>query len=126
MMTRRQQRITIMTCIYQYLLTGKDINEIFDENLDINEKESLSFIIENTVGVLNNLDELIDQIEPKLVDYQFDRLGYVEQSLLLLSAYQLNQHNIDRAVIINEAIEIAKKYCDDKSPKFINGVLDQL
>ncbi len=125
-MTRRQQRITIMTCIYQYLLTGKDINEIFDENLDINEKESLSFIIENTVGVLNNLDELIDQIEPKLVDYQFDRLGYVEQSLLLLSAYQLNQHNIDRAVIINEAIEIAKKYCDDKSPKFINGVLDQL
>jgi transcription antitermination protein NusB len=126
MMTRRQQRITIMTCIYQYLLTGKDINDIFDENLDINEKDSLSFIIENTVGVLNNLDELVEQIEPKLVDYQFDRLGYVEQSLLLLSAYQLNQHDIDRAVIINEAIEIAKQYCDDKSPKFINGVLDQL
>ncbi len=125
-MTRRQQRITIMTCIYQYLLTGKDINDIFDENLDINEKDSLSFIIENTVGVLNNLDELVEQIEPKLVDYQFDRLGYVEQSLLLLSAYQLNQHDIDRAVIINEAIEIAKQYCDDKSPKFINGVLDQL
>ena len=126
MMTRRQQRITIMTCIYQYLLTGKDINDIFDENLDINEKDSLSFIIENTVGVLNNLDELVEQIEPRLVDYQFDRLGYVEQSLLLLSAYQLNQHDIVRAVIINEAIEIAKQYCDDKSPKFINGVLDQL
>lgn len=125
-MTRRQQRITIMTCLYQYLLTGKDINDIFDENLNIDDKSSLAFIIENTVGVLNQLDELIEQIEPKLVDYQFDRLGYVEQALLLLSTYQLNQHDIDRAVIINEAIEIAKQYCDDKSPKFINGVLDQL
>lgn len=125
-MTRRQQRITIMTCLYQYLLTGKDINDIFDENLNIDDKNSLAFIIENTVGVLNQLDELIEQIEPKLVDYQFDRLGYVEQALLLLSTYQLNQHDIDRAVIINEAIEIAKQYCDDKSPKFINGVLDQL
>ncbi len=125
-MTRRQQRITIMTCLYQYLLTGKDINDIFDENLNIDDKSSLAFIIENTVGVLNQLDELIEQIEPKLVEYQFDRLGYVEQALLLLSTYQLNQHDIDRAVIINEAIEIAKQYCDDKSPKFINGVLDQL
>lgn len=125
-MTRRQQRIKIMTCLYQYLLTGKDINDIFDENLDIDDKKSLAFIIENTVGVINNLDELVEEIEPKLIDYQFDRLGYVEQAILLLSAFELNENKIDRAVVINEAIEIAKEYCDDKSPKFINGVLDQL
>ncbi len=115
-----------MTCLYQYLLTGKDINDIFDENLDINDKGSLAFIIESTVGVINNLDELIAQIEPKLIEYQFDRLGYVEQAILLLSTYELNENKVDRAVVIDEAIEIAKKYCDDKSPKFINGVLDQL
>ncbi|MDO4378972.1 MAG: transcription antitermination factor NusB [Erysipelotrichia bacterium] len=125
-MTRREQRIKIMTCLYQYLLTGKDINEIFDENLDINDKGSIAFIVESTVGVINNLDELIVQIEPKLIEYQFNRLGYVEQAILLLSAYELNENKVDRAVVINEAIEIAKKYCDDKSPKFINGVLDQL
>ncbi|MBO4537781.1 MAG: transcription antitermination factor NusB [Erysipelotrichaceae bacterium] len=125
-MTRREQRIRIMTCIYQYLLTGKDIDDIFAENLDIDDKESISYIVNNTAGVLNNLDDLIGQIEPFLTDYQFDRLGYLEQSILLMSAYELNQKQIDRPVIINEAIEIAKKYCDKDAPKFINGVLDNL
>ena len=125
-MTRREQRIRIMTCIYQYLLTGKDIDDIFAENLDIDDKESISYIVNNTAGVLNNLDDLIGQIEPFLTDYQFDRLGYLEQSILLMSAYELDQKQIDRPVIINEAIEIAKKYCDKDAPKFINGVLDNL
>ena len=115
-----------MTCIYQYLLTGKDIDDIFAENLDIDDKDSISYIVNNTAGVLNNLDDLIGQIEPFLTDYQFDRLGYLEQSILLMSAYELNQKQIDRPVIINEAIEIAKKYCDKDAPKFINGVLDNL
>ncbi|MBQ6654293.1 MAG: transcription antitermination factor NusB [Erysipelotrichaceae bacterium] len=125
-MTRREQRIRIMTCIYQYLLTGKDIDDIFSENLDIDDKESISYIVNNTVGVLNNLDELIARIELFLTDYQFDRLGYLEQSILLLGAYELDQKQIDRPVIINEAIEIAKQYCDKDAPKFINGVLDNL
>jgi N utilization substance protein B len=125
-MTRREQRIRIMTCIYQYLLTGKDIDDIFAENLDVDDKESISYIINTTAGVLNNLDELISQLEPFLTDYQFDRLGYLEQSILLMSAYELSQGEIDRPVIINEAIEIAKKYCDKDAPKFINGVLDNL
>ncbi|MGN1398385.1 MAG: transcription antitermination factor NusB [Erysipelotrichaceae bacterium] len=125
-MTRREQRIIIMTCIYQYLLTGKNIDDIFDENLHLDDKDSISFIVENTVGVINEQTQLIGVIEPNLNGYQFSRLGYVEQSILLLSAYQLQQNKIDRAVIINEAIEIAKKYCDDKAPKFINGVLDRL
>ena len=115
-----------MTCIYQYLLTGKNIDDIFSENLNLDDKESIPFIINNTVGVLNNLDELIGQIEPYLTDYQFERLGYVEQSILLMSAYQLNEGEIDRPIIINEAIEIAKIYCDKEAPKFINGVLDNL
>ncbi len=125
-MTRREQRIRIMTCIYQYLLTGKDIDDIFAENLDVDDKESIPYIVNNTVGVLNNLDELISQLEPFLTDYQFDRLGYLEQAILLMSTYELNQGEIDRPVIINEAIEIAKKYCDKDAPKFINGVLDNL
>ena len=122
----REQRLKIMTCIYQYLLTGKKIDDIFDENLELDDKDSISFIIENTIGVINEKDHLIELIEPKLNEYQFSRLGYIEQSILLLSVFQLEENKIDRAVVINEAIEIAKKYCDDKAPKFINGVLDRL
>ena len=125
-MTRREQRIRIMNCIYQYLLTEKEIDDILEDNIDINDKESIEFIVTNTIGVINKLDLLIKQIEPLLIDYRFKRLGYVEQSLLLLSTHQLNLKEIDKAIIINEAIEIAKQYCDDEAPRFINGVLDKL
>ncbi|MGI6608177.1 MAG: transcription antitermination factor NusB [Erysipelotrichaceae bacterium] len=125
-MTRREQRIRIMNCIYQYLLTEKDIDSIFEDNIDINDKESIEFIVTNTIGVINELDSLIKQIEPLLIDYRFKRLGYIEQSLLLLSAHQLNLKEIDKPVIINEAIEIAKQYCDDDAPGFINGILDKI
>ena len=53
-MKRRDQRIKIMTCIYQYLLTDKSIDDIFDDNLDIDDKKSISFIVENTVNTLEN------------------------------------------------------------------------
>ncbi|HPW53455.1 MAG TPA: transcription antitermination factor NusB [Erysipelotrichaceae bacterium] len=125
-MTRREQRIRIMNCIYQYLLTEKELDDIFEDNLDINDKESIEFIVTNTIGVINELDNLIAQIEPLLIDYRFKRLGYIEQSLLLLSAYQLNLKEIDKPIIINEAIEIAKLYCDDEAPRFINGILDKV
>jgi len=125
-MTRREQRIRIMNAIYQYLLTNKSVDELLKEVVDVNDKESIPFIVENTVGVINNIDELINDITPYLIDYKFTRLGYIEQAILLMSAYQMKEGTIDRPIIINEAVEIAKKYCDDDAPKFINGVLDQL
>ncbi|HPX46147.1 MAG TPA: transcription antitermination factor NusB [Bacteroidales bacterium] len=125
-MTRREQRIRIMNCIYQHLLTEKKIDDILEDNIDINDKESIEFIVTNTIGVIGELDALIKQIEPLLIDYRFKRLGYVEQALLLLSTYQLNLKQIDKPIIINEAIEIAKMYCDDEAPRFINGILDKI
>jgi len=115
-----------MNCIYQHLLTEKKIDDILEDNIDINDKESIEFIVTNTIGVIGELDALIKQIEPLLIDYRFKRLGYVEQALLLLSTYQLNLKQIDKPIIINEAIEIAKMYCDDEAPRFINGILDKI
>ncbi len=125
-MKRREMRIRIVNCLYQYLLTGKTVDEILEENIDLEEKDSIPFIVNNTVGVINNLDELVEKIEPHLNAYRFERLGYVEQAILLLAAYEMQTKSADKAVIINEAIEITKKYCDDDAPKFINGVLDTL
>ena len=125
-MTRREQRIKIVFSIYQYLLTGKDIDEILNENLDIDDRESISFIVSNTIETLNHLDELQQQIQSKLVDWDFDRLGYIEQAILLSSANEINSGNIDKPIVINEALEIAKIYCDDDAPGLINGVLDNL
>ena len=54
-MTRREQRIKIMTCIYQYLLTGKKIDDIFDENLELDDKESISFIKIQLVSLMKKI-----------------------------------------------------------------------
>ena len=126
-MKRRDQRIKIMTCIYQYLLTEKSLDDIFDDNLDIDDKKSISFIVESTVNTLSNQEELEEVIKSHLTpSWDYDRLGFIEQALLLMSAQELLHSDTDRAVVINEAVEIAKKYCDDDAPKLINGVLDQI
>lgn len=126
-MKRRDQRISIMTCIYQYLLTEKPLDDIFDENLDIDDKKSIAFIVNNTVSTINDMTELTEEIKKHLTaTWEFERLGFVEQAILLMSAEELLHQDTDRAVVINEAVEIAKIYCDDDAPKLINGVLDQL
>ena len=126
-MKRRDQRISVMTCIYQYLLTEKPLDSIFDDNLDIDDKDSISFIVNNTVNTINNVDELTEVIKEHLTQsWDFERLGYIEQAILLMSAEELLHQDTDRAIVINEAVEISKIYCDDDAPKLINGVLDQL
>lgn len=125
-MNRHQQRQVVMTCIYQYLLLDKDFDEILKDNLDIDDKESISFIVNETADVVNNLEPLTEQISAHLKDWTFDRLGYVEQAILLIAASELNKGEIDRPIVINEAVELAKTFCDDDAPALINGVLDQL
>ena len=125
-MKRRKQRETIMTCIYQYLLLGTDIDTIFEDNLDLSEKDSINFIVSTTVDALNNIEEYSEKINNHLHEWTFDRLGYVEQSILLLATSELNTGDLDRAIIVNEAVELSKKFCDEAASKLINGVLDQL
>jgi len=115
-----------MTCLYQYLLLDKDPDEIMQDNLDIDDKESISFIVHETVDVINDIDELTALVSSHLKDWTFDRLGYVEQAILLMSASDLRKGELERAVVIDEAVELAKSYCDDDAPALINGVLDQL
>ena len=89
-MKRRDQRIKVMTCLYQYFLTNRSLDDLFDDNLDIDDKESIAFIVEETVSTVNNYDYLRGEIEKNLVEtWEFDRLGFIEQSLLLMSANEI-------------------------------------
>ncbi|MDD6467789.1 MAG: transcription antitermination factor NusB [Erysipelotrichaceae bacterium] len=125
-MKRRKQREIIMTCIYQYLLLNTDIDTIFEDNLDLNDKDSISFIVSTTINALNNAEEYTEQINHHLKDWTFDRLGYVERAILLMAASEIHEGELDKAIIVNEAVELTKHYCDEEAYKLINGVLDQL
>ncbi len=78
-----------------------------------------------TKGTWDNLTQCDELIADASIKWQFGRLSAVDKSILRLSVYQLKFcPDIPPKVVINEAIELAKKYGSDKSGPFVNGVLD--
>jgi len=78
-----------------------------------------------TTGTWDNLVQCDELIAASAIKWQFQRLAPVDKSILRLSVYQLKFcPDIPPKVVINEAIELAKKYSTDKSSAFVNGVLD--
>jgi N utilization substance protein B len=78
-----------------------------------------------TKGTWDNLSQCDELIADATIKWQFGRLSPVDKSILRLSVYQLKFcPDIPPKVVINEAIELAKKYGSDKSGPFVNGVLD--
>ena len=78
-----------------------------------------------TRGTWDNIKQCDERITASTIKWQFRRLSPVDKSILRLSVYQLEFcPDIPPKVVINEAIELAKKYSTDKSPGFVNGVLD--
>ena len=73
------------------------------------------------------MKEKLDEIlKPHLKDGDFSKVGATELAILRLGLYEMKFSQTDKAVIINEAIELAKELGSDQAPKFINGVLDAL
>ena len=123
MPNRHEYREKIVFSLYQHLLLHKDLNSCFDDNLD---QETDDFVESMKRDLLENKEEYIAEISKYLVKWSFDRLNLVEQAILLETVSEISQGINDKAVVIDEAVILAKEYCDEESYKFINGVLDQI
>ena len=122
------QELTVF-CIYQYLFyysseSKPSISEIIESVFDCSVKECDSFVKKLFKDSIKYADESIKEISKYLTDWTFDRLNLLEQAILLSAYTQFKYMKQPKQVVINVSIELAKKYCDDKSYKFINGVLD--
>lgn len=114
-----------MTVLYQHLLLNKEIKLALYDNLETNSVDPFLYTI--TVDAIQYKDVYINLINEKLnEEWSFDRLGYVEQAILLMACCELDLETAPKAIVIDEAITLAKKYCDDDTYKLINGVLDKL
>ena len=124
-MNRHQLREKLMISIYQSQLLKKSLYETVEDNF-----ESVSDIEDygkNLIkSVANEKERFIEYINAVLEDWTFDRLGYLEQSILLLACAEFDCKEISAQVIMDEAINLTKSYCDDNTYKLINGVLDRL
>ena len=128
MATRHQARMAVVSLLYAYDLGNGSIADFSDEILEekkIRNKQR-DFALTLFDGVMQNLPRVDKAIIKHLKDWDFERLGSVERATLRLGAYEILFSELDSAVIINEAIEVAKAFATEQSPKFINGVLDSI
>ncbi len=126
-MNRNESRVVIMTILYQVFMYQKDnisysLDEVFKDNLKIDNL----FVKDMVNGVLDKKDELYNIANEKLNNWNINRLALTDQAILCLGLYELLYTNTPDIVAINESIELAKKYSDDKVKNMINGVLDKV
>lgn len=104
-------------------LNPSQIDE-FLENNEIEDENTKKYIEEIARGIQNNAEDITKQIEQNLkTDWQIDRISKVSLSLLKLAIFEINYQNLPYKAIINEVVELAKKYGEDTSKQFVNGVL---
>ena len=100
-LTRHQQREIVMTCLYQYLLRDIDLDTLFEDNLQLHDKDSIPYIVETTVETINNMDDYIERIDTYLTEWSFDRLGYVEKAILLMATHEILHDGEKKVVYVN-------------------------
>ena len=125
-MNRHQMRELAMTCLYQSFLLKKEIKTVVFENTK-EENKIDPFLYAITIEASANLAYYKKKIGSLLRDdWTFERLSYVEQAILIMAASEIDFETAQKPIVIDEAVTLAKKYCDDESYKLINGVLDRL
>ncbi len=128
MATRHQARAAVVGLLYAYDLGNVEISKFADEILEdkkIRNKQR-EFSYKLFLGTIENLDYIDKEIKKHLKGWDFNEIGKIEKAILRLGAFEILVDKNDRAIVINEAIELAKELADDKSHQFINGILDAI
>ena len=127
MKNRSELREVIMKVIYQIDMFNEakvdyDLNDLIKEQLEVEN----SFVNDSINGILANRDKITELANKYLNEWSLDRLNKVDQAILSLGIYELMYTDTPSVVSINEAIELSKKYSDEKVTKMINATLDKI
>ena len=132
-MNRNQQHFIIMTVIYDelndYFIGGgksfRDARELTSELCECSFEEVDPSIQNSIAQALNNYGAIRDAFIPFLKNWKWERLPLLTQAILLMSyAHFYYVEKVDKKIVINIAVTLAKKYIDEKQAKFINAILD--
>ena len=143
--SRNQENYIIMTVIYEALLDNSvHPNQVFrsfeelvnndsvatilsSEDEEIEEVKSDDFI-KNSVNLsLSHYADVVNMINPHLKNWTWDRIPLLSRAILLMSvAHFYYVEKIDKRIVIDVAINLAKKYIEEKQAKFIHAILDEV
>lgn len=98
--------------------------KLFLEANEIEDKKVEKYIKDAVYGIESNRKEIINQIKDELSEkWDISRLSKISLAILKLAVYEMLYAKVPYKVVINEAVELAKKYGDDSTPAFVNGIL---
>ena len=129
MSRRSRARAIVLQILYQ-----DDLNPTQPEDVKIrfvnsrlkNNQQLVQFADQLIVGVRQNRDALDEKLSKIADNWRLSRMAATDRNVLRLGAYELLHTDTPPPVVINEAIELARRYGSDQSAQFVNGVLDRL
>ena len=126
-LNRSEARKIIMTILYQIVVYDKnkmiyEVEDVIKENLEI-DNEFVKDIVYGVITYQNDLDKIANRY---LNNWTIDRLGSTDIAILRMGIYELLYTDTPSLVPINEAVELAKIYSDERVAKMINAVLDKV
>ncbi len=125
--TRSELREKVMTILYQIDLYRQNkidynIDDVIKENMEIENE----FVKDMVYGVTTYRDSLDEIANANLNNWTIERLDSMGREILRMGIYEIKYSDTPDLVVINEAVELAKKFSDDAVRKMINAVLDKL
>ena len=102
----------------------KEQMEVYLENAEISDENTMNYMKDIVEGIDKNISKIEEKISENLKkDWKIERISKINLVLLKLAIYEILYTETPVKVVINEAVELAKKYGDDTSPNFVNGIL---
>ncbi len=130
MRKRTQSRECALKILYQSELTRREIHlaaENFWNEFEEVDENIQGFTNRLTSGIEEKLQEIDDKISQHATNWQLKRMAVIDRNVLRIGVFELlHTEDIPPKVTINEAVELAKKYGDLESSKFVNGILDKI
>ncbi len=124
-MNRHDQRENSMITVYQYLTVNRDIHTLISDTFKVDESEIDPYFIEVINTAIENEPRYREYINSVLKKgWQYDRLGLIERAILLNGCAEFDLRKTEAAVVIDESVQLAKRYCDTDTYKLVNSVLD--
>lgn len=124
---RRRGRELALQMLYQHEVAGADMEHVAATFNDLQEAPDVAreFALDLARGVVERLDEVDAHLREFADNWRLERMAAVDRNILRLAVFELvYQPDTPPAVVIDEAVEIAKRFGSERSSQFVNGVLD--
>ena len=130
-MGRKISREEAMKVLFSKGITKESVDEVIENYLDEFEGDKsqldLDYIKNILLGIEEKHEEIDALIEKNLKNWKIERISKVNLAILRIAVYEMKYvDDVPDKVALNEAIEICKKYSDERSVSFVNGVLDAI